>query len=129
MPCVLRDGVPRLLRWADHPAPSVCCLTANRHDRREGLRYLGIRLRVDLRPYPLPSVRGFGMFAFCSPCPYAARCPVAVVSGDDELIPELSSPGMLMKDGCHWRPEHTLSSDGIDSRLMLIRPPVPVPAD
>ena len=32
---------------------------------------------------------GFGMFAFCSPCPYAARCPVPVASDDADLIPEL----------------------------------------
>ena len=39
------------------------------------------------------------MLAFCSPCPYAALCPVAVARGDDELIPELSSPAVLMTDG------------------------------
>ena len=32
---------------------------------------------------------GFGTFAFCSLCPYAARCPVPVASDDADLIPEL----------------------------------------
>ena len=83
--------------------PSVCCLTANRHDRRDGLRCLGIRLRVDLRPYLLPPVRWFRHVRILLPCPYAARCPAPVASTSAELIPELSSPGMLMTDGCHWR--------------------------
>ena len=94
--------------------PSVCCLTANRHDRRDGLRCLGIRLRVDLRPYLLPPVRWFRHVRILLPCPYAARCPAPVASTSAELIPELSSPGMLMTDGCHWRHRcdrnHTLPS-------------------
>ena len=43
---------------------------------------------------------GFGTFAFCSLCPYAARCPVPVASDDAELTPELFFHGMLMTDGC-----------------------------
>ena len=51
------------------------------------------------RPPPAACV-GFGMFAFCSPWPpYAAHCPVPLASDDAEIIPELSSPGMLMTSG------------------------------
>ena len=65
---------------------------------------------------------GFGMFAFCSPWRYAARCPVPLASDDAEIIPELSSPGMLMTDGCHGAAGITV----IDTRLRLIRSPVQV---
>ena len=79
-----------------------------------------------LATLPAPIRAWFRHVRILLPCPYAARCPAPIASTNAELIPELSSPGMLMKDGCHWRPEHTLSSDGIDSRLMLIRPPAVV---
>ena len=45
-----------------------------------------------------------------------------LASDDSEIIPELSSPGMLMTDGCHGAAGITV----IDSRLRLIRPPVAV---
>ncbi len=47
---------------------------------------------------------------------------VLSLSDDAEIIPELSSPGMLMTDGCHGAAGITV----IDSRLMLIRSPVQV---
>ena len=48
-------------------------------------------------------MRWFRHVRILLPCPYAARCPAPVASTSAELIPELSSPGMLMTDGCHWR--------------------------
>jgi hypothetical protein len=53
--------------------------------------------------------------------------PMPLASDDAEIIPKLSSPGMLsdesvMTDGCHGAAGITV----IDSRLMLIRPPVAV---
>ena len=65
---------------------------------------------------------GFGMFAFCCPVHMrrAAPCPLPVT------MPNLSSsypfPGMLMTGGCHGATGITV----MDSRLMLIRPPVAV---
>ena len=69
---------------------------------------------------------GFGTFAFCSLCPYAARCPVPVASDDAELTPELFFHGMLMTDGCDGATGLTLGITVIDSQLILIRPPVAV---
>ena len=71
--------------------PSVCCLTANRHDRRDGLSGLqGLGIRLDLRPYLLPPVRWFRHVRILLPCPYAARCPVPIAGDDAEVILELS---------------------------------------
>ena len=72
---------------------------------------------------------GFGMFAFCSPCPYACAaaavcCPVPAASDDAVLIPGLPSLGMLMTDGTHSATGITV----IDGRLILLRPPVAVVA-
>jgi hypothetical protein len=69
---------------------------------------------------------GFGTFAFCSLCPYAARCPVPVATDDAELTPELFFHGMLMTDGCDGATGLTLGITVIDSQLILIRPPVAV---
>jgi len=49
---------------------------------------------------------------------------VPIASTNAEVILGLSSPGMLMTDGCHGATgTHTVI---IDSQLMLIRPPVAV---
>jgi hypothetical protein len=77
-----------------------------------------------LATLPAPTRAWFRHVRILLPCPYAARRPVPIASTNAEVILGLSSPGMLMTDGCHWRHgatgTHTVI---IDSRLMLIMPP------
>ena len=50
-----------------------------------------------------PCVVSAYMFAFCCPVHMRRAAPRQLPVPMPKLIPELSSPGMLMKDGCHWR--------------------------
>ena len=56
-----------------------------------------------LATLPAPICAWFRHVRILLPCPYAARRPVPIASTNAEVILGLSSPGMLMTDGCHWR--------------------------
>ena len=70
-----------------------------RHTRRAALSSHPPPSR--LATLPAPTRAWFRHVRILLPCPYAARRSVPIASTNAEVILGLSSPGMLMTDGCH----------------------------
>jgi len=129
MPPFAARGVIRAVRATGRRAwiaavgrpPSVCCSTANQHDRRDGLRCLGIHLDFATLTFSRPRV-GFGMFAFCSPCPCACSAlPRARCQRRCRTNPRAAF-SWHADDGRHSRCNTATGITVIDGRLILIRP-------